>query len=460
MENIRDLQIWKQKHMKLDKEKNVLSFILKNEMIHKGEKITAALSGGADSVCLLLMLANLREKIGFQLDAVHINHHLRAEESMRDENFCRVLCKEKGIHLDVFDVDVSEREKNFSESCEEAARNLRYEIFTKYHKTATAHTASDNLETSIYNYMRGSGLSGIAGIPPVRDGKIIRPLLMLTRKDIEDYLYECDQEYVTDSTNLTDNYSRNRIRHNLIPMMKNWNNSIEKTSALNCDVLRTDLDFIETESQKVFSENYFENRLLNLSQFHPAVRQRCILKYLRKNNLSYDYQRIRQIEEMIFNDGKLEVTTDTYIICKKGTVSIEKKSNSDENSLVCKKLSVGYNSIFEGYNMEVRLAEDENTVKSLIFNRKLTKNILDCDKIKGELILRNRKYGDKIVPFNRNFHVSVKKWIQSNVPKEKRNFLHFIEDEEGLIFAEGIGAEKRVRCDSNTKRILVVSIKK
>lgn len=460
MENTRDLQIWKQKHMKLDSEKNVLSFILKNKMICKGEKITVALSGGADSVCLLLMLASMRKKIDFQFNAVHINHHLRAEESMRDENFCRELCKEKKIHLDVFDVNVLEREEKFSESCEEAARNLRYEIFAKYHKVATAHTASDNLETSIYNYMRGSGLSGIAGIPPIRSGKIIRPLLMLTRKDVEEYLSECGQEYITDSTNLTDDYSRNRIRHNLVPMMKKWNNSIEKTSALNCDVLRTDLDFIETESQKVFSENYFENSLLNMMQFHPAIRQRCILKYLKKNNLSYDYHRIRQIEEMIFDDGKLEVATDTYITCKNGIISIEKKINSKENVFVCKKLSIGYNSIFEGYNMEVRLAEDENTVKSLMFNKKLTKNIFDCDKIKGELVLRSRKYGDKIVPFNRNFHVSVKKWIQSNVPKEERNFLHFIEDEEGLIFAEGIGAEKRVRCDSNTKRILVVSIKK
>lgn len=445
--------------MKTDKEKIVLSFIKQYKMAEKGEKITAALSGGADSVCLLLMLNNLKEKLGIKLQAVHINHHLRGEESMRDENFCRELCQKYGIKLDVYDVDVEKREKEFSESCEEAARNLRYEIFSKYEKISTAHTASDNLETSIYNYMRGSGLSGIAGIPPVRDGKIIRPLLMLSRNDIEEYLFEKGESYVTDSTNLTDDYSRNRIRHNLVPLMKEWNGSIEKTSSYNLEVLRTDLDFINSESEKIFDECFEDNKLKGLKKCHSAIRQRCILKYLKVNNFSYDFERIRQIEKNLLENGKTEVTTDTYIMCKNDIIYIEKKENfSVEEKQV--KLQLGNNSIFEGYNMEVNLVKDENTVKMLMFNKNLTKNILDCDKIKGEPILRNRRYGDKIIPYNRNFHISVKKWLQSNVPEDKKKFIHFIEDDDGLIFVEGIGAEKRVKCDSGTKNILLVSVKK
>ena len=445
--------------MKTDREKIVLSFMKQYNMIQKGEKITAALSGGADSVCLLLMLNNLKEKLGIKLEAVHINHHLRGEESMRDENFCRELCKKYSIKLDVYDVDVEKREKEFSESCEEAARNLRYEIFAKYEKVATAHTASDNLETSIYNYMRGSGLSGIAGIPPVRDKKIIRPLLMLSRNDIEEYLLEKSENYVTDSTNLTDDYSRNRIRHNLVPLMKEWNKSIEKTSSYNLEVLRTDLDFITSESEKIFSECFKDNKIKGLKKYHSAIRQRCILKYLKINGFSYDFERIRQIEENLFGNGKTEVTTDTYIMCKDDIIYIEKKDNSlNEEKKI--KLKEGNNSIFKGYNMEVSLVKDENTVKMLMFNKNLTKNILDCDKIKGEPILRNRRCGDKIVPYNRDFHISVKKWLQSDVPKDERKFIHFIEDDEGLIFVEGIGAEKRVKCDNGTKNILLVSVKK
>ena len=140
-------------------------------------------------------------------------------------------------------------------------------------------------------------------------------------------------------------------------------------------------------------------------------------------------------------------------------IYIEKKENfSVEEKQV--KLELGNNSIFEGYNMEVSLVKDENAVKMLMFNKNLTKNILDCDKIKGEPILRNRRYGDKIIPYNRNFHISVKKWLQSNVPEDKKKFIHFIEDDDGLIFVEGIGAEKRVKCDSGTKNILLVSVKK
>ena len=445
--------------MKTDREKIVLSFMKQYNMVQKGEKITAALSGGADSVCLLLMLNNLKEKLEIKLEAVHINHHLRGEESMRDENFCRELCKKYGIKLDVYDVDVEKREKEFSESCEEAARNLRYEIFAEYEKVATAHTASDNLETSIYNYMRGSGLSGIAGIPPVRDKKIIRPLLMLSRNDIEEYLFEKSENYVIDSTNLTDDYSRNRIRHNLVPLMKEWNKSIERTSSYNLEVLRTDLDFITSESEKIFNECFKDNKLKGLKKYHSAIRQRCILKYLKINGFSYDFERIRQIEENLLGNGKTEVTTDTYIMCKDDIIYVEKKNNSlNEEKKI--KLKEGNNSIFEGYNMEVSLVKDENTVKMLMFNKNLTKNILDCDKIKGEPILRNRRYGDKIVPYNRDFHISVKKWLQSDVPKDERKFIHFIEDDEGLIFVEGIGAEKRVKCDNGTKNILLVSVKK
>lgn len=326
-------------------------------------------------------------------------------------------------------------------------------------KVATAHTASDNLETSIYNYMRGSGLSGIAGIPPVRDKKIIRPLLMLSRNDIEEYLFEKSENYVTDSTNLTDDYSRNRIRHNLVPLMKEWNKSIEKTSSYNLEVLRTDLDFITSESEKIFVECFKDNKIKGLKKYHSAIRQRCILKYLKINGFSYDFERIRQIEENLLGNGKTEVTTDTYIMCKDDIIYIEKKDNSlNEEKKI--KLKEGNNSIFKGYNMEVSLVKDENTVKMLMFNKNLTKNILDCDKIKGEPILRNRRCGDKIVPYNRDFHISVKKWLQSNVPKDERKFIHFIEDDEGLIFVEGIGAEKRVKCDSGTKNILLVSVKK
>lgn len=229
-------------------------------MAEHSRSVVAALSGGADSVSLLRALLSLSTdsinggESGFfsEIRACHLNHGLRGAESDADEEFCRRLCGRLGVPLDVRRTDVlALREKH--ESVEEAARRLRYDFFRDEAQAAggviaTAHTASDNAETVLFNLVRGTGASGLCGIPPVRRSEglvVVRPLIYCTRGDVEAYLSELGQDYVTDRTNLDDKYSRNRIRLNVIPELEKINPSLSRCVSRMTKNLRSDNEFLE-----------------------------------------------------------------------------------------------------------------------------------------------------------------------------------------------------------------------
>ena len=191
-----------------------------------GRRVLVALSGGADSVALLRVLLNL----GVECHAVHCNFGLRGEESERDERFVRRLCQELGVALDVLRFDTRAYAAGHKVSIEMAARELRYAAFERLRvergldDIAVAHHAEDSVETILINLMRGTGIDGLTGIQP-RNGHIVRPLLGVTRADIEEYLRSIGQDFVNDSSNDSDDYTRNRVRHHLVPLMQEINPS-------------------------------------------------------------------------------------------------------------------------------------------------------------------------------------------------------------------------------------------
>ncbi len=214
--------------MRIDRfEKKVLEFIRKNCLIKEGDKIIAGLSGGADSVALLLVLLDLKPILKYELRAAHVNHCLRAKEADRDEAFCVDLAKRKHIELDVVRADVKGLILNSGMTEEEAARILRYEafnmlgdeIFGKPYKIAVAHHADDQAETILFNMARGSGMKGLSGMRPMRDN-IIRPLIMTGKTELVDWLKKRGENFVTDSTNLENDHSRNIIRNIIMPKLK------------------------------------------------------------------------------------------------------------------------------------------------------------------------------------------------------------------------------------------------
>ena len=215
-------------------EEKVFFCIEKYQMIPKNSHVIVGLSGGADSVCLLKLLKEYKKQQEFQLYAVHVNHHIRGEEAVRDEEFSKSVCQKLEVPFTVFHYDVPKLAGEEKLSLEEAGRNVRREAFEKVKKSikmqgkkiiALAHHENDNAETVLHNLMRGSGAAGLGGIRPVSGEKdsYIRPLLFVKRAEIEKYLKGQGISWVTDSTNEETEYTRNKIRHQIIPVMEEIN---------------------------------------------------------------------------------------------------------------------------------------------------------------------------------------------------------------------------------------------
>lgn len=239
-----------------------------------GSTVTAALSGGADSVALTHCLHSLQKELGITVRACHFNHRLRGEASDGDEAFCREFCQNLGIELITGSGDVKNRMAETGESLEEAARNLRYGFFAGLGTVATAHTADDNAETVLMNLIRGTGLLGLCGIPE-RRGSFIRPMLDVTRDDVMAYLQTHGLPHREDATNAEDDCLRNRLRHHVIPLLKQENPKFCKTVRLTTKLLWQD----ELQLSALSKGLYSVTMLQNTSQ---PLRRRVIRKMLRE----------------------------------------------------------------------------------------------------------------------------------------------------------------------------------
>ncbi|MDE5772497.1 MAG: tRNA lysidine(34) synthetase TilS [Ruminococcus sp.] len=439
----------------------IFSFVKKHNMINKGDTVICGLSGGADSVCLLLVLCELRHEIDFNLKALHVNHCLRGAESDRDENFCRDLCKRLDIPFTAVSCNVTDFAEKNSLSVEESARKLRYSLFSKNSdggKIATAHNANDNLETVILNLSRGSALKGLAGIPPVRDN-IIRPILTVSRDEIEKYLKDKEQNYVTDSTNLSDDYTRNKIRHQILPVLKEINPSVIETSVNSVDAVRSENSLIEEQTKNALSVCRNGNKLNGLNKFHEVIRRRCIAVLLSENSLPYSHKRLEETDRILVSGGKINISGDIFFVSDGKTAELKKITHHKEQEFISAELKTGENMIFPNRILfsEIILCDDFRKIQDV--HKNLTFYLLDYDKIIGRVILRNRRYGDKIRLSGKNFTSSVKKLINEKVPSVLRDELHFLEDEKGTVFAEYLGVADRVSVDCNTRKFLKISVR-
>ena len=274
--------------------------MIENSMLKKAEKtmlnygmtdiskVLVGLSGGADSIALLHVLCTLSKKYGFTVSAAHVNHCLRGVSADRDEEFSRTAAERSGVPFYLLRAHVREAaaEKGISE--ELAGREIRYKFFEKIcaengiDAVATAHHRNDNAETILMNFMRGSGISGLCGIP-YRRGNIIRPLLDVTRAEIEDYCCENSLGYVIDETNLETEYTRNKIRNILIPQIEQlFNPRFVQTVTNNAPVIAADEDYIDGEAKREY-ERLVKNSSVYTSEFnrlHRALRSRIIRKII------------------------------------------------------------------------------------------------------------------------------------------------------------------------------------
>ena len=270
-------------------------FSRRQGLIQPGDKIVCAVSGGADSMALLWALYLLKEEWNLDISAAHFNHRLRGAESDRDEAFVREFCDGYGIPLHVGSGTIVPGKKGL----EAAARDARYAFLrTLPGKIATAHTADDNAETLLMHLVRGTGLKGLGGIMP-QNGNVIRPMLSITRQEIEDFLAEYAVEYITDSSNNGDDFLRNRIRHHVMPLLKEENPKLSQNLSAMALRLRQDEEAL---SQQAAFEGAPQVEVLR--KMAPAVRARALEKFLKDSGVKEpEAVHIRQAEALVFSEN-------------------------------------------------------------------------------------------------------------------------------------------------------------
>lgn len=426
-------------------------------MLGDGEKVLVGLSGGADSVALLLVL----KELGYDVSACHVNHQLRGSESERDQKFCEELCKRENIRLFVERIDVITFCKEYKVGTEEGARVLRYNALQKIGKeikVATAHNLNDRLETTLINLTRGTALRGLCSIPPIR-GNIIRPLIDCTRAEIEDYLKQKRQPFVTDSTNLSTEYTRNKMRHLVIPELLKINSNIYNSYKNTVEIISEEDIYIDKICDKALNNAKITRNEYNCETIMAedmVIVKRCIAKILKDNNLECNSKRIMEISQIMKTGGKINLAGNVYAISKKGRICIctiknekfnfEIKAQSGNKYKICGKSVELYEQNFNDKNIKVNI------------NKKFANQFIDYDKIQGTVVLRNRRNGDSIKFAGKPFTTNIKKLFNRDVALDKRDEIIFLADKNGVIFVEGYGASERVSVDENTKVALCVKI--
>lgn len=398
----------------------LLSFIRKYDLIQPGDHIICAVSGGADSVSLLFALYLLKEKLGIRLSAAHFNHHLRGQESDRDEVFVRDFCSRYDIPLFAGEGTVVSGKKGL----EAAARDARYGFLrTLPGKIATAHTADDNAETILMHLVRGTALKGLGGIAPV-NGNVIRPMLLVTRQDVEVFREEWCLGFVEDSSNRTDDFLRNRLRHHVMPLLKQENPSLAENISAMALGLRQDEACLARQAEET------PVSVAALRAAHPAVRSRVLERFLKESGVPEPEKiHIGRMESLVFS-GKPSARADFP-----GGVTIARNYDAlevcrDREDLPSLVLNCPGEVVTGGYRITASPAEiAENSQNRVVVVPQ------------GTIVVRPRQEGDKICLSGGT--KSLKKlYIDRKIPAIRRNRIPVIADDGGVLAVCGIGYDR------------------
>lgn len=399
----------------------LLATIRRYEMLQPGDRVYCALSGGADSVALLWALYLLKDKLGIRLAAAHFNHGLRGMESDRDQAFCEALCDRYDIPLTVGRGQVTAGEKGL----EAAARDARYAFFeTLPGKVATAHTADDNAETVLMHLVRGTGLRGLGGIAPVR-GSYIRPMLAVTRQEVVGFLSEYHLRHVEDSSNATDAFLRNRLRHRVMPLLKEENPRISENLSEMAQRLRLDEEALLEQTD--FTEGLLLQPLKELSE---ARQSRVMAAFLRCCGVKEpDGAHIALIRSLT-NSQKPSARADLpggIRICRR----YDRLVKAQPRELAGTGLKVPGVTDIPGYRV---ICEEAVPGESGSYDFYL--------QVQGPVTVRSRKTGDEIRL--RGGTRSLKKlFIDRKIPADLRPSVPVLADELGLLAVVGIGADEQ-----------------
>lgn len=419
-------------------EKKIAQYIDNERLFPLNARIIVALSGGADSVALLRILHTL----GYDCEAAHCNFHLRGIESDRDEMFVRKLCKTMRTPLHTIDFATEQYAIEKKISIEMAARELRYQWFaeikekTKADVIAVAHHQDDSVETVLLNLIRGTGINGLLGIRS-KNGDIVRPLLCISRKEITDYLQNAGQEYMTDSTNLQDEYTRNKIRLNLLPLMQEINplvkeHIIDTSNYLN-DVNRIYNKGIEEGKQRVIEKGNIRIVPL-LKEPSPGALLFEILY-----PLGFNAAQTKNILAMLEGQtGKQFMSKDGWRVVKDRELLLIDKKEKQEIPPFC------------------LIKEEKEYTKDFIIPREKHIACFDTDKLIGELNLRKWQTGDIFIPFGMKGKKKVSDYLTDrkfSIIQKENQWVLCCGDK--IIWIVGERTDNRFRIDEKTKKVTV-----
>lgn len=449
-------------------EKKVLSTIHEHRMVNDGDTVAVATSGGPDSVCLLRILYLFRGQLNINLIVAHLEHGLRPQEDKQETEFVYNLAKELNLPLAYYKANNIKH----GPSMEERAREVRYRFLEKVSddydvkKVALGHNMNDQAETVLINLLRGSGPTGLSGMPPIREKLFIRPLINITRDEIQDYLKEKGIPFMTDSSNLDKRYVRNKIRLELIPILIRYQPRIIEHLSRLASILRQEDEFMKKEAA---------HRLKSLVPDSSDHVLDISLPDLKKLSTSIQSRIIRQIIKQTKGDLRKISTAHVKAIMDLGNNSKpQAKINLPDNLTVKRvynrlRFSLGIeietpNFYHETENMGVfHIPEINRTIKLEEIPKKdfslsslsPFEAFLDLDMIQWPLRIRNFRAGDRFIPFgSRHFKKLKEIFIDNKIPSEKRKKIIILETDNNIVWVCGIRIDNRYRIKGGTKRIL------
>ncbi|MBQ2891210.1 MAG: tRNA lysidine(34) synthetase TilS [Clostridia bacterium] len=454
--------------------------IEENEMIKKGDKVLVALSGGADSVCLTHVLYGLSKKMGFSLYAAHLNHGIRGEEADKDEKFSKSFCDSLKVPFLAKTVNAVEIAKEQGITVEEAGRQERYAFFREVcalggqNVIATAHHRDDAAETVLMRIIRGTGIDGLSGIKYIREDGVIRPLLKVSRDEIEEYCKENSLSYCIDSTNSDNDYTRNKIRNELLPFIReNFNPNITESLMNLSESAKKDSDFLNSYAKRLYIRlgSPMPNRkpvvlhIDSLNMVEDAIMSRLIITAAKEAMGEDFYLERKHIKDIL---SLKEKETGAMMNFPKG-LTVQVKYGwlefKDEGETEINETSRGIKNYFSteiepgnGYKIEGR--EGAVFVKRVLlseYKKSAGDILLDEDKLSGKIVLRNRRDGDRMTVFADGREKKLKSiFIDMKIPREKRDDIPLICQGDEVLAIVGGRVSEKYKTNKNSKRAWVI----
>ncbi len=470
----------------------VLNTIKCNNLINVGETVIAGISGGPDSVCLVHILNNISSIYNFKIIAVHINHMLRGEEADKDENYAREFCERLSIEFYSDKIDIRNLSKKESVSIEEAGRIARYRQFQFYaenkgaQKIAVAHNKNDHAETVIMNIIRGTGTDGLKGIQYKRDN-IIRPLLDVSRHEIEDYCLINELNPRIDSSNLDNIYTRNKIRLELIPFInKCFNTDIIESIGRTAEIVGCDISFIEEYAVQAMKKSIIEKKSdkisLNvkiLKDFHDSIKNRILrntIKDIKGNLNGIEKKHIDILSDLAFNGrtgamvclpGKLIGEKSYNTLCVSyGRINSSKSIKDQKNDKFEIEMKTHGSNFFKFNGRCYRLESavigpiDAENINIERCKKEGKVQYFDYESLKMGIYLRNRTKGDLFKPLNGKGTKKLKEYfIDEKIPREERDKILLVATGNEIVWVVGNKTSDKFKVNENTKYILKLELK-